>query len=200
MEASHPSCDLRSQPCGSGVSIWGELECLQRLLLGGLLSRTLLRQLLSVAVLSIIMALPLAVNAAISDIDKAAKQNFKAAKQEFKEAKQEFKAAKQEFKQAKQNFKIARQESRTAVPIPSTLLLFGAGFAAFVGWREKDKDCRACLLRPASSTGYVTAYASAAQFLLLGVVARWNMMYVWRQYMAALIKKRFAAGKALLPW
>jgi hypothetical protein len=41
---------------------------------------SLLRQLLSVAVLSIIMALPLAVNAAISDIDKAAKQNFKAAK------------------------------------------------------------------------------------------------------------------------
>jgi hypothetical protein len=69
---------------------------------------------------------------AVLDVDK------KAAKEKIKLAKQEVKAAKQEVKAAKLELKEIRNGGGHAVPIPGTLLLFGAGFAGLVAWQKKD--------------------------------------------------------------
>ncbi|WP_447979339.1 hypothetical protein [Candidatus Nitrospira bockiana] len=70
---------------------------------------------------------------------KAAKEKLKLARQDVKLAKQELKAAKQQFKAAKLELKAARQRGANAVPIPGTLLLFGAGFAGLVAWQSRDR-------------------------------------------------------------
>jgi hypothetical protein len=74
------------------------------------------------------------------DSVKAAKEKVKLAKQDVKAARQEVKAAKQEFKAAKLELKQIRTGGGNAVPIPGTLLLFGAGFAGLVAWRKKDSS------------------------------------------------------------